>query len=199
MSESSEKEALKEISESITKTVSQNPDLFQKMDDNLFKPSNPKDNAATSRLALSLFPQTAIAYGALAMTEGDCKYGGYNYRVAGVNASIYVDALFRHVFKWYNGEECDPITKVPHLGNAIACLAVMIDAIEKDKGRGIIFKDDRPPKSDVSDLIARFQDVVKHLQTIFNKPPGRYTELQHGEKREEITSSTGGSFTEKKV
>lgn len=139
------------------------------------KPTNPKDRAATSRLDLSLFPDTAIAYGALAMTEGDCKYGGYNYRVGGVLASVYYAACRRHLGKWFNGEWADPKTQVPHLANAIACLAVLIDAVVAG-----VLKDDRPPQADLAGLLAHFEREVKHLQTIFPDGPPRYTEIKHG-------------------
>jgi len=136
------------------------------------KPSNPKDRMATSRLDLSLFPQTAIAYGALAFTEGDLKYGGYNWRVAGVSANVYVAALFRHVFKWYNGELEDIETHVPHLASAIACLSVIIDAVECGK-----LNDDRPPKADMAKLLGEFESKVKHLQLIFPNGVERFTAI----------------------
>ena len=134
------------------------------------KPTNPKDRAATSRLDLSLFPQTAVIYGALAMTEGDLKYGGYNWRVAGVRASVYVAAAMRHLFKWYNGEWADPKTQVPHLGSAIAGLAVLVDAIQCHQ-----LNDDRPPESDVAGLLAASEEIVKHLQALSPNGPGRVT------------------------
>lgn len=133
------------------------------------KPTNPKDRAATTRLDLSLFPDTAVAYGALAMTEGDLKYGGYNYRPAGVLSSVYVAACRRHLAKWYNGEEVDPRTKVPHLANALACLAVLIDSLESGN-----LNDDRPPYVDVAGLINRFEGNVKHLQELFPNGPNRF-------------------------
>lgn len=139
-----------------------------------FKPTNPKDRAATSRLDLSLFPQTAICYGALAMAEGDMKYGGYNYRPGGVLASVYVAALLRHIFKWYNGQEDDPKTQVPHLANAMACLGVIIDAIECGS-----LKDDRPPVVDVDGLLSRFEGKVKYLQGIMPCDKPRYTQKEH--------------------
>lgn len=71
------------------------------------KDTNPKDRMAITKLDLSLFPTTAKAYGALAMTEGDLKYGGYNYRTAGVKASVYYAAANRHLDKWFNGEWAD--------------------------------------------------------------------------------------------
>ena len=128
------------------------------------KQTNPKDGAATNRLDLSLFPTSAKAYGALAMTEGHLKYGGFNYRDIGVLASVYYAALNRHMDKWFNGEECDPKTNVPHLASAIACVAVLIDAIEQNN-----LNDDRPPKQSV-DVYNRFEKIVEHLHGIC---PGR--------------------------
>jgi len=138
-----------------------------------FKPTNPKDRAATTRLDLTLFPMTAVAYGALAMTEGDLKYGGYNFRVAGVLASVYVAALLRHVSKWYNGQWADPDTRVPHLANALACIAVLIDAHEAG-----VLKDNRPPKVGMDLMLKQMQDIVEHLQKLFPDGPGRYTEVR---------------------
>jgi len=132
---------------------------------------NPKDKAAINRLDLSLFPDTAVIYGALGMVEGDCKYGGFNYRVGGVLASVYVAALRRHVSKWFNGEWKDSKTHVPHLGSAIACLGILVDAIECG-----VLKDDRPPKVDLNKLLTRFQKRVKHLRQIFPNSPSRFTE-----------------------
>lgn len=137
------------------------------------KPTNPKDAAATTRLDLSLFPATARAYGALAMTEGDLKYGGYNYREAGVMASIYYAACGRHLDKWYNGEEIDPKTGVPHLANALACIAVLIEGVEMGN-----LNDDRPPRCDVAGLLARFQEKVAHLQKLFPRNAQRYRAKQ---------------------
>jgi hypothetical protein len=138
------------------------------------KPTNPKDRAATDRLDLSLFPDTAVAYGALAMTEGDCKYGGYNYRVGGVLASVYYSACRRHLSKWYNGSNLDPKTRVPHLANALACIAVLIDA--ECKG---VLKDDRPPSVDMEQYFDQVREVVKHLHELFSNGPGRYTETNY--------------------
>ena len=136
------------------------------------KETNPKDRAATARLDLTLFPDTASAYGALAMTEGDLKYGGYNYRPAGVQSSVYIAACRRHLAKWYNGEDNDPTTNVPHLANAIACLAVLIDSLESGN-----LNDDRPPKVDVAKLLSKFEGNVKHLQQLFPNGPGRFREV----------------------
>lgn len=134
------------------------------------KDSNPKDAAATTRLDLSLFPATARAYGALALTEGDLKYGGYNYRAIGVRASVYYAAANRHLDKWFNGEDVDPATGVPHLASAIACLAVLVDGIEIDN-----LNDDRPPRCNMDGLLQRAEERVAHLQKLFPNRPARHT------------------------
>lgn len=137
-------------------------------------PINPKDRAAATggRLDISLFPQSAIIYGALGMTEGDFKYGGYNYRVAGVSLSTYVASTLRHLFKFYGGEWEDQKTKVPHLASAIAGLGIIVDA----HTHGVL-TDDRPPHQDVAALLDEFQVIVKHLAQLFPDGPGRYTEV----------------------
>lgn len=136
------------------------------------KPTNPKDRAATHRVDLTLFPETATIYGAVAMTEGDCKYGGYNYRETGVNVSTYIAGLRRHVGKYYDrGEWADHKTHVPHLANALACLAVLIDGHE----RGNI-NDDRPPVIK-NDLYAWAEDLSKQLHEMYPNGPKRVTEI----------------------
>ena len=143
-----------------------------------FKPTNPKDRMATSRLDLSLFPDTAVIYGALGMTEGDSKYGGYNYRVGGVLASVYVAASRRHVAKWFNGQEVDPKTGVHHLASALACIAILIDAREAG-----VLRDDRPPQVPIAQLLDSLEASVKRLHTIFPNGPARFTEVENGKKK----------------
>lgn len=104
------------------------------------KPSNPKDIAAFNKAPLHLVPGSFKAMTALALAEGALKYGSNNWRVAGVRASVYKSALERHMDKWWNGEDIDPETGVPHLANAAACLAVLIDS----RAQGNM-ADDRPP------------------------------------------------------
>jgi len=132
------------------------------------KATNPKDQQATTRVDLSLFPDSAVAYGALAFTEGDLKYGAYNWRVAGVQTSVYIAALRRHVAKYYNGEWADPKTGVPHLANALACIAVLIDSHEQGN-----LNDDRPPKQSAG-LYIDMEEKVAALQEKFPRRAGRY-------------------------
>jgi hypothetical protein len=134
------------------------------------KATNPKDVAATCRIDLSLFPMSAIVYGAMAMVEGDLKYGGYNYRPAGVMSSVYVAANGRHVGKWYNGEERDLRTRVPHLASALASIAILIDATVQGN-----LNDDRPPRQSVA-IYDEAEEVVRHLHELFPRRVPRYRE-----------------------
>ena len=92
------------------------------------KPSNPKDAIGSKKLAMHLVPSIVQVYAALGFTEGALKYGRSNWREAGVKASIYVDACKRHLDAWFEGETVAPDSGVPHLANALACLAIIVDA-----------------------------------------------------------------------
>ena len=112
------------------------------------KDTNPKDAAASGKLEFSLIPSTALVALALGFTEGDWKYGGHNYRIAGVLASVYYDALKRHMESWWGGEDIDPDSGLPHLYKAMCCVAVLIDAKACNK-----LTDNRPPIAPVAQMI----------------------------------------------
>lgn len=92
------------------------------------KNTNPKDAVGANKLPLHLWPTTATAMGSIGLLEGALKYGRSNWRESGVRASIYVDACKRHLDAWFEGEECAPDSGSPHLANALACLAIIVDA-----------------------------------------------------------------------
>lgn len=113
------------------------------------KASNPKDAVGSSKLPLDLVPDTLPVFAAVSFAEGASKYGAYNWRVAGVRASIYRAALQRHLAKWWNGEDTDQETGVPHLASVIACAGIILDAEACGK-----LNDDRPPAMDLASVIA---------------------------------------------
>lgn len=123
------------------------------------KATNPKEAIGSTKLDLSLVPSSAIAHMASAFTEGALKYGSYNWRAAGVRASTYYAAVNRHLTKWWNGENYDPKTKVHHLANAQACLAILLDAELVN-----MLNDDRPPKAYMTGLIEQLEGTVTHLK-----------------------------------
>ena len=97
------------------------------------KDTNPKDIIGSNKIPLHLWPESASAFGCLGFLEGLLKYGRSNYREYGVKASIYVDACKRHLNAWFEGEDYNPDNGIPHLGNALACIAILVEAIVNNK------------------------------------------------------------------
>lgn len=124
------------------------------------KETNPKDAVGSSKPPLSTIPCTVLFEVGAAMLEGACKYRRHNYRIAGVRASIYYDAVMRHMMRYWEGEDIDPDSGIPHIVKAIAGLIVLRDA----QMQGML-TDDRPPSSrpwfaaveqQVKDLLQRY-------------------------------------------
>lgn len=104
------------------------------------KSTNPKDFAAAGRIPLWLLSPIAKAHWALAQWAGLVKYGAWNWRSAGVKYSVYLSAINRHADAILSGETHDPVDGTDHLGNIMACCAILMDA--RAAGKLI---DDRPP------------------------------------------------------
>lgn len=135
------------------------------------KPTNPKDSISSSRIPLELVPDVVKTEAAFAFLEGALKYGRFNWRVAGVRASVYKAAVERHLAKWWNGEDCDRKTRVKHLASIIASVGILLDA-----ELCAMLTDDRPPAADISSRIDSGAELVKHLQELFkDHHPHQYT------------------------
>lgn len=104
------------------------------------KESNPKDSVGVKKVPFSTVPSPVIAEVGLAMLEGALKYGRHNYRAIGVRTSVYYDAALRHLTAFWEGQDIDPDSGLPHVVKAIACLAVLRDS--QLIGNVV---DDRPP------------------------------------------------------
>jgi hypothetical protein len=136
------------------------------------KDSNPKDAIGVLKVGLSNIPLGPLLELAVAMTEGSMKYGRHNYRAIGVRSSVYFDALIRHMFAWWEGEDIDTDSGLSHLVKAMACLAVLRDAQINGK-----CYDDRPPKSpETVALIKKMDNAVKKLAEKYPDPKQPYTE-----------------------
>jgi hypothetical protein len=92
------------------------------------KPTNPKDAIGSDKLPIHLWPETATIMGTVALLDGALKYGRSNWREAGVRATIYIDALRRHLAAYAEGEDIDPDSGAPHLAHILACAAILVDA-----------------------------------------------------------------------
>lgn len=119
--------------------------------------ANPKHSQGLQKLPLHLWPESATAYGSIGLMEGMLKYGRANWRATDVYASIYFAAAMRHLFAWMEGED-NSKEGVPHLGNALACLAILVDA----KTHGTLI-DDRNVVRD-PDAHARMSEMLAVAQ-----------------------------------
>lgn len=110
----------------------------------------------------------------LGMMEGAMKYGRHNYRSAAVRTSVYYDATREHLGAWWEGEDIDPDSGLPHVIKAICSLYVLADAIIS--GRIV---DDRPPRTvNVSEFVARYKPHADKLFEKYPNPVPAYTEVQ---------------------
>lgn len=135
------------------------------------KPSNPKDAVGSNKLPLHLWPTTATALGSLGLLDGMLKYGRSNFRAVGVRASIYVDAAKRHLDAWFEGEERDPDSDLPHLAHALACMAIIVDAQAAGK-----LQDDRMVAGGYRKLVEELTPHVTRLKALHaGKEPRHYT------------------------
>lgn len=153
------------------------------------KSSNPKDACGTKKVPFSLIPENVIAEIGLAFLEGSRKYGANNWRVDGVRASVYLDALRRHLGAWQNGEDIDPDSGLSHLVKAMACLIILRDSMAYGN-----MVDDRPPKLKEGWV----QELNKKAAEIIEKyPEGKepYTEKSVTKVREDYGDYPAGAGT----
>ena len=93
------------------------------------KNSNPKDALGINKAPMHCVSSAVLMEVGLAMLEGGRKYGAHNYRAMGVRASVYYDAVMRHMMTYWEGEDIDPDSGLHHVTKAIATLVVLRDSM----------------------------------------------------------------------
>ena len=103
---------------------------------------NLKTAAAVGKPTVHSVPPIALFAIGSAMASGEHKYGKYNWRGTGVTASVFFDAMQRHLWDWYNGVDFveDSDGKVKSLAAVMAGCAILLDA----EHHGVL-NDDRQP------------------------------------------------------
>lgn len=135
---------------------------------------NPKDQIAVGKLPLHLWPQSATVLGCLGLLEGREKYGRSNFRESGVQASVYYDAMKRHMDAWFEGEDLTPDTGLPHLANVLACAAILVEAITY--GKLIDDRNFNPGGPGYRKLVEQFTPEVARIKEMFaGMDPKHYT------------------------
>jgi len=109
--------------------------------------NNPKSLLGRNKVPLHLVPPSAKYYLALALADGAKKYGPYNWRDSAISISTYKAAMERHIDAFWDGENVAKDSKVHHIAHAMACCALILDAMTID-----MLVDDRPAKGASSKL-----------------------------------------------
>lgn len=141
------------------------------------KDTNPKDAIASTKVALGLCSPIAEAHWSAAQFAGLTKYGAWNWRISGVRASVYISALKRHIAAYVSGEEHDPIDGTRHLGNIMACAAILLDAEAAGK-----LTDDRPPSVDLRPTYAEVEACNKSIKEKYAEMNPRHCTIADTEK-----------------
>lgn len=135
------------------------------------KDTNPKDAVGIRKWRqFTTVPLTVLAEIGVAMMEGARKYGRHNYRIAGVRASVYIDAAIGHLAQYWEGEDIDPDSGLSHVTKAIASLVVLRDAMIEEK-----LVDDRPPRANLDKVRKELQKVIDDMFTKYPEPVRAYT------------------------
>lgn len=134
------------------------------------KLSNPKEAIGDTKVPLWLCSPIAKAAWAMGQFAGMIKYGAWNWRAAGVRSSTYLSAIERHLDAYKSGEELDPVDGTRHLGNIMACCAILMDAQAANK-----LNDDRPPLVSLRPAYEEAQATMEKLREVYkDKTPRHY-------------------------
>lgn len=117
--------------------------------------NNPKTILGTAKPSITACPPSALLHLGRAMSDGERKYGLMNWREKMVSTSVYVDAAFRHLMAFWDGENTAPDSGVHHLGHVMACCAIVIDAMEQGN-----LNDNRPLPGKFPELVKQFTQLA---------------------------------------
>lgn len=135
------------------------------------KLTNPKEATGDKKVPLFLCSTIAMAHWAAAQVAGMLKYGSWNWRAAGVRASTYISAANRHLGRYANGERLDPVDGTHHLGNVMACCAILLEAEALGK-----LNDDRAPHVDLQKTFDEVEAIMARLKVQYaDKAPKHWT------------------------
>lgn len=155
----------------IPRQVTGTPGPLQAADDSHTKASNPKEALGDKKTPLWLCSPIAEGHWSAAQAAGLVKYGAWNWRAAGVKTSTYLSAIRRHQARYANGERLDPVDGTHHLGNIMACCAILLEAEFIGK-----LNDDRGPAVDLQPLYDEIEGMVAKLKVQYaDKAPKHWT------------------------
>jgi len=116
--------------------------------------TNPKDAFGDAKVPLGYVAPSSLFFQAQAMSIGAPEYGPYNWRVAKVQALVYLSAAYRHLTALLDGEDYDPKTGYHHGGFIQASIGIYLDAMVTGQ-----LIDNRPVKGATGALLQYFVDM----------------------------------------
>ena len=134
------------------------------------KESNPKDIIGSKKPAIGYVPCAPLFELGAALQSGALKYGAHNWRAIGVRSSVYYNAMMRHIMSWWEGEDSDPESGMPHLMHAAACIFILRDSDLKEN-----LTDDRPLQS--VHPYQHVKDTVEYMLDNCTNPKKPYTQI----------------------
>lgn len=121
--------------------------------------ANPKHAVGALKPGLHAIPPVALLLLGQVMQHGAAKYGLMNWRKTRISASTYYDAMQRHLLAWWDGQDNDPDSGLPHLAHVMASCALALDAEQCET-----LDDDRPVPGQAAALIAELvQKIIEAL------------------------------------
>lgn len=150
-----------------------------------WKDTNPKDAVGIAKVPMSTVPSQVLMEVGLAMMEGALKYGRHNYRISGVRSSVYYDAAMRHLMAFWECEDIDPDSGLPHLAKAMASLVVLRDSFITGN-----VVDDRPPATQSKGWISKLNAYAKALIDKYPNSVPAYT--KDNERNATVQMDTSG-------
>jgi hypothetical protein len=87
---------------------------------------NKKYAAAKGKPTMSAVPQVALFALGAAMQDGADKYGKFNWRDTDVDTDAFINALYRHLGEYAEGN--DYAEQFHHLAHLMAGCAILLDA-----------------------------------------------------------------------
>lgn len=88
---------------------------------------------------ISLIPGPALNECAKAFGFGRGKYGQFNFK-GGFDYTRLLDAAFRHLIAFKEGEDLDPESGHNHLGHALASISMLMDQVHNKTGNDDRYK-----------------------------------------------------------
>jgi hypothetical protein len=120
--------------------------------------NNPKDVLGRKKPGISAIPPVALIHESMAMNNGASKYGPYNWRAKTVSCRVYIDAMFRHLLAYLDGETNAADSGIHHLGHLRASAGIILDA----EANGTLV-DDRPVPGKASEVLERLTEKTQPI------------------------------------